>query len=76
MKKKLETYSRIENYLRQPIKLMESLGETEDAEMLKVLLKKYEDVVYDHMRKSGIKKLSVSLGRNYQCVYELGETQK
>lgn len=71
MKKKAEIYSRVENYLKQPINLLESLGQIEDAEILRTMRHKYQQMVCDEMRKHGISKLSVSLGRNYECNYEL-----
>lgn len=69
MNKTLETYARIENYLQQPIRLLESLGQTEDAQTLKVMQQKYRQIINDYMIQNNIPKMTFSISRGYECEY-------
>lgn len=71
MKKTLETCSRIESYLKTPIKHLESLGQTEDVKVLEAMRQKYENAIYDHMRKNGLKKMSFQLSQNFSTEYKI-----
>ncbi len=71
MKKMLEMCSQIETAMNRPIAHLEKLGQTEDAEVLKIIQQKYKEVIFAHMRKNNIPKMSFSISRGYECEYTI-----
>jgi len=69
MNKTLETYARIDNYMEQPIRLLESLGQTEDAKTLKVIQRKYRRVIDDYLIQNNIPKMTFRISRGYEVEY-------
>jgi len=71
MKKTLEMCSQIESAMNRPIAHIEKLGQTEDAKVLKIIQEKYKEVIFAHMRKNNIPKMSFSISRGYECEYTI-----
>lgn len=67
--KTLEMCSQIESAMTRPITYLEKLGQTEDAKGLKIIQKKYYEVIISYMSENNIPKMSFQLSRNFVCEY-------
>lgn len=65
----LEMCCQIESAMKRPIAHLEKLGQTEDAEVLKIIKEKYKEAIFSHMRKNNIPKMTFSISRYAEVEY-------
>lgn len=76
MRKKLKINSQIESYLKRPIELLESIGETEDANLLKAIQAKNTKMIFDYMRAQNLPEIKFQHSQSFSITYSLTKGEK
>lgn len=78
MRKKLKINSQIESYLKKPIELLASIGETEDTNLLKAIQAKNTKMIFDYMRAQNLPEIKFQHSQSFSITYSLtkGETNE
>ncbi|MDP3266207.1 MAG: hypothetical protein Q8M39_05205 [Sulfuricurvum sp.] len=76
MRKKLKINSQIESYLKKPIELLESIGETEDANLLKAIQAKNTKMIFDYMRAQNLPEIKFQHSQSFSITYSLTKGEK
>jgi hypothetical protein len=73
MLKKLKIDSQIESYLKRPIELLESIGESEDANLLKVVQAKNKKLIFDYMRAQNLSEIKFQHSQSFSMTYSISK---
>ncbi|MDD4883060.1 hypothetical protein [Sulfuricurvum sp.] len=65
----LEMCCQIESSMKRPIAHLEKLGQVEEAKVLKIIKEKYKEIIFSHMRKNNIPKMTFSISRHSEVEY-------
>lgn len=71
MLKKLKIDSQIESYLARPIELLESVGNVEDANILKAIQKKHQKRIFDYLREQNLPQIKFQHSQSFAMTYSI-----
>ena len=73
MLKTLKTCSQIESYLRRPIALLESIGNIEDANILKTIEAKNKKMIFDYLREQNLPRIKFQHSQSFSITYSIAK---
>lgn len=76
MRKKLKINSQIESYLKRPIELLESIGNTEDANLLKAIQAKNSKMIFDYLRAENLSEIKFQHTQSFSMTYSITKGEK
>lgn len=76
MRKKLKIDSQIESYLTRPIELLESVGSTEDANLLKDIQNKHKKRIFDYLRAQNLFEIKFQHSQSFSMTYSITKGEK
>lgn len=71
MHKKIKICSQIESYLKKPIELLESIGNTEDAKILKNIQAKNKNIIFDYLREQNLSEIKFQHSQTFSITYSI-----
>lgn len=71
MHKKIKICSQIESYLKKPIELLESIGNTEDANILKSIQAKNKNIIFDYLREQNLSEIKFQHSQSFSITYSI-----
>lgn len=71
MHKKIKICSQIESYLKKPIELLESIGNTEDAKILKSIQAKNKNIIFDYLREQNLSEIKFQHSQSFSITYSI-----
>lgn len=76
MLKKLKIDSQIESYLARPIELLESMGNIDDANILKAIQKKHQNRIFDYLREQNLPQIKFQHSQSFSMTYSIAKDKK